>query len=407
VVGLGPAAIRDLIAFLKHDSAVGGRVLLGDQRRFLKRFIGYGVSQSGRFLRTFLYQGFNCDEQDRQVFDGMFIHVAGGGRGSFNHRFAQPSRDGNPYSNTLYPTDIFPFTDNEYPDPETGRPDGLLARARRENAVPKIFYTNGSYEYWGRSAGLSHITPDGKEDAAIPDTSRVYYLTGTEHGAGTFPPARTGTRHLRNVNDYRPILRGLLTALNGWVAEGKPPPPSRYPRIADGTLVPLERLRFPKISGVVVPQRPQRAYQVDYGAGFRHSGVVSKEPPAVGKPFPLLVPQVDSDGNEQAGIRAPEVQVPLGTYTGWNLRDASIGAGDEMYSLNGGFFPLAQTREERARRGDPRPAIAERYPSPDEHRRRVEKAALELVQAGYVLERDVPFYVERAGRQWAQFAGSR
>ncbi len=156
LVGLGPAGIRDLISFLKYG---GVETLLGDQRRYLKRAIGYGVSQSGRFLRTFLYYGFNQDEKDRRVFDGVWAQVAGAGRGSFNHRFAQASRDHCPHRNTLYPTDIFPFSDGVQTDPETGLTDGLLARVKD---APKIFYVNSSYEYWGRAASLLPTSIAGK-----------------------------------------------------------------------------------------------------------------------------------------------------------------------------------------------------------------------------------------------------
>src|SRR5262249_36217235 len=150
LVGLGPAAVRDLLSHLKHDAPIK-----------LERAYAFGTSQSGRFLRTFLYYGFNQDEAGRQVFDGVMAHVAGVGRGSFNHRFAQPSRDAHPFLNIFYPTDIFPFTDVEQTDPQTGLTDGILARARKTGTVPRIFYTNSSYEYWGRSASLIHTTLDG------------------------------------------------------------------------------------------------------------------------------------------------------------------------------------------------------------------------------------------------------
>jgi hypothetical protein len=396
VVGLGPAAIRDLIAFFKYNT--NGTLQLGDQPRHIKRAIAFGTSQSGRFLRTFLYHGFNADEQKRRVFDGVWSHVAGAGRGSFNYRFAQASRDGHPFLNTLYPTDIFPFTDLEQTDPDTGLTGGILTRSQDAGVVPKIFYTNGSYEYWGRAASLIHSSLDGREDAKLPPETRIYVLTGTQHGPGTMPPRRAGTRQLSNPNDYRWIMRGLLVAMQQWLAEGEEPPASAYPMIAKDQLVAPGALQFPKIPGVQVPGRPQRAYRVDYGAEFRTTGVVTLEPPKINKPFPVLVPQVDADGNEVAGVRLPELAVPLGTYTGWNLRDASIGAPDEIYSMVGSWIPFPRTKADRGK--DPRRSIEERYKSKEEYLKQVRAEAERLVGERYLIATDVTPIVHRAATVW-------
>jgi hypothetical protein len=401
VVGLGPAAIRDFISYLKYGTDTAGINLLGDQRRFLKRAIGFGTSQSGRFLRTFLYYGFNADEKGRTVFDGLWPHVAGGGRGSFNHRFAQPSRDGHPHLNCAYPTDLFPFTDLPQTEPESGLSAGLLSKAVEQKAVPKIFYTNSSYEYWGRSAGLIHTTLDGKADMPLAPTTRAYLLAGTQHGPGAWPPRKTGSyQHLPNANDYRWHLRALLVALNDWVTAGKEPPASQIPLLAKGELAPLEQLRFPKLPGVKVPRGPQRAYPADYGPRFDSEGIVTQEPPRLGKPYAVLLPQVDADGNEVAGIRAPIVQAPLATFTGWNLRDPSIGAPDAIYSMVGSTFLFARTRQERLQKKDPRPSIAERYRSKQEYLERYRAAANELVRGGYLLETDVPRLMELGAHYW-------
>ena len=184
VVGVGPAAVRDAISKLKH----GGASELGLAPGAVQRAIAFGISQSGRFLRTYLYYGFNEDESHRKVFDGVMAHVAGGGRGSFNHRFAQPSRDGHPYLNFFYPTDIFPFADTPQRDPETGAVDGLLTHGTKPPFQPSVFYTNSSYEYWGRAASLVHTTIDGREDARLPGNVRVYLLAAGQHGVAGFPP---------------------------------------------------------------------------------------------------------------------------------------------------------------------------------------------------------------------------
>jgi hypothetical protein len=398
IVGLGPAAVRDVISFFNYG--IADDTILGDQHDYIKRAYGFGVSQSGRFLRTFLYYGFNRDEQGRRVFDGMMAHVAGAGRGSFNHRFAQPSRDGHPFLNTFYPTDIFPFTDLAETDAETGITDGLLTHAAAPLAVPKIFYTNTSYEYYGRSASLIHTTLDGAKDAPLAPNTRIYFLAGCQHGPSQFPPARGEAQNLANPNNYRWTLRALLVALDQWVQAGEEPPPSSYPKIADGTLAPLGAVAFPKLPGVQFPTRIQRAWHVDYGEEFRSAGIVTIEPPKVGSAFPMLLPQVDADGNDKAGIRMPATAVPLATYTGWNLRSAGIGAPDELYSMTGSFIPFARTKAERVKAGDPRLSVEERYASKQAYLDRVQAAAGDLVKGRYLLEADVPQVVARASAEW-------
>ena len=398
IMGLGPAAVRDLISFFKYG--IEADTILGDHHDFIKRAYGFGISQSGRFLRTFVYYGFNQDEQGRRVFDGLMAHVAGAGRGSFNHRFAQASRDGHAFLNTFYPTDIFPFTDLPETDTETGVTDGLLTHATPPAAVPKIFYTNTSYEYYGRSVSLIHTTLDGAKDAPLAPNTRIYFLAGCQHGPSPFPPERGEAQNLANPNNYSWTLRALLVALDGWVAEGLEPPPSRYPKIADGSLTPLGAVAFPKLPGVQFPTRIQQAWHVDYGEEFRSAGIVTIEPPKVGSAFAMRVPQVDADGNDTAGIRMPATAVPLATYTGWNLRSAAIGAPDELYSMVGSFIPFARTKAERVKSGDPRLSVEERYASKQAYLDQVEAAAHGLVQERYLLERDVASVVARASAGW-------
>ncbi len=390
--------MRDLMSFFKYGS--NDDTVLGDHHNFIKRAYGMGVSQSGRFLRTFLYFGFNQDEKGRLVFDGVMAHVAGGGRGSFNYRFAQPSRDGHPFLNTFYPTDIFPFSDEAQIDPETGITDGLLSHATPAGGAPKIFYTNTSYEYYGRSASLIHTSIDGKKDEPLPPTTRIYYLTGCQHGPAAFPPHRGLAQNLPNPNNYNWTLRALLVAMNRWVKDGQEPPPSRYPKIAEDNLVPLGTVQFPKIPGVAFPALIQKAWRADYGEEFRTAGIDSIEPPKVGNAFPTLLPQVDSDGNETSGIRMPATAVPLATYTGWNLRTAEIGAPEELYSMVGSFIPFARSKAERAKSGDPRLSVEERYSSKQAYLDKVQAAARSLTDQGYLLERDIPKVTERASAEW-------
>ncbi len=400
VVGVGPAAIRDTISRLKYGAADE----LGLGAGAIKRAVAFGISQSGRFLRTFLYYGFNEDESHRKVFDGVMAHVAGAGRGSFNHRFAQPSRDGHPYINFFYPTDIFPFTDLPQQDPETGVTDGLLSHATKPEFQPNVFYTNSSYEYWGRAASLIHTTVDGARDMALPPNVRTYLLAAGQHGVAAFPPSRTIGQQSNNPLDYRWAMRSLLVAMNRWVTDGAAPPASAYPRIDQGTLVAPDQLRFPKLPAVNVAKTPHKAYRANYGPEFGTKGVVSQEPPIIGKAFPILVPQVDADGNELAGIRMPELSVPLATYTGWNLFNERSGPPTVVSSMQGSFIPLARSKADRERAGDPRRAVDERYQGRADYLAQITKAARDLVQRGYVLEADVARIVDQAGTRWDHVA---
>ncbi len=396
VVGLGPAAIRDTISMLKYGSPDAWSIPRGT----ITRATAFGISQSGRFLRTFLYYGFNRDETNRKVFDGVMAHVAGAGRGSFNHRFAQPSRDAHPYLNFFYPTDIFPFTDAPETDPQTGLTDGLLTHATPSELLPKVFYTNSEYEYWGRAASLIHTTIDGRSDVPLMDNVRIYLLAAGQHGPAAFPPTQTIGQQRNNPLDYRWAMKALLVAMDRWEADGTPPPPSRYPHIADGTLVTPDRLAFPRVPGVTTSTAVHKAYRADYGPRFRTEGVVTLEPPRIGAPFPILVPQVDADGNGSGGIRMPELAVPLATYTGWNLFNERSGPVDVLSSMQGSYLPFVRTGADRKRTTDPRPSIQERYRDKDQYLARVSAAANQLIGERYLLKEDLAAIMRDAARHW-------
>jgi len=396
VAGLGSAAVRDAVSRLKYGAAPEFSIAQGA----IKRAIGFGISQSGRFLRTYLYYGFNEDESHRKVFDGVMTHVAGSGRGSFNVRFAQPSRDVDPWSNFFYPVNIFPFTDGAQLDPETGRRDGVLTHGTKEQFQPKIIYTNSSYEYWGRAASLLHTTIDGKEDAQLMSNVRAYLLTGGQHGVAAFPPQRTSGQQLSDPLDYRWAQRKLLVSMNRWITDGTEPPPSALPRIDNGTLISREKLKFPKIPNVTVPAALQPAYRADYGPDFLKEGLVTQEPPKLGSAFPTLLPQVDADGNDVPGVRMPEIAVPLATYTGWNLFNDRSGPVNVMATTTGSFVPFPRTRAERERTNDPRPSIEERYQNKDAYLGLITKSANDLAAKGYLIKEDVPRIVQQAGARW-------
>jgi hypothetical protein len=395
VVGLGLAAVRDLTSYFKYER---------NDVTMVKRALGFGISQSGRFLRHFVYQGFNADEKDRQVFDAVNPHVAGGGRGSFNHRFAEASRDASPFSTFFYPTDIFPFTDIEQTDPETGEKDGVMSMAMKQKVAPKIFYTFSSYEYWGRAASLIHTSVDGKSDIQLPENVRIYYFVGGQHGPAAFPPNRNPTQNLAqnlaSPNDYSWSMRAMLVALDAWAKDGTPPPPSQYAKVADGALVSPQAINFPKIPGVNFPRTIHEAWRVDYGPEFKTKGLIANEPPRIGKPFPVMAPQVDQDGIDLGGVRMPEVAVPLATYTGWNPRDPKTGSPEQLVDFAGSYIPFAKTKAERMRTGDPRLSLEERYSSRAQYIGLVAEAGGKLIKGGYLLAEDLPSLVERAGLQW-------
>jgi hypothetical protein len=402
VVGVGLAGTRDLVSYFKHAPASAGNPSPG-----LRFAIGWGVSQTGRFLRHFVYEGFNADEQGRIVFDGVFDQVGGAGRGSFNHRFGQQSRDQLQHFNIQYPVDMFPFTDDEQTDAVTGKRDGLLTRARGSNAVPKFFHLLTNSEYFNRAGSLTHTDVTGRKDVPPPSTSRIYMVSSAPHIVGAFPPAPFADPDFVGQADmnplaYNPVIRALFRALDAWVVSDVAPPPSRYPRVADGTLTRPDQAGWPQVPGVQLPQAPMTTYRLDFGPQWA-LGRVSVEPPKLGAPFVSLVPAVDETGNDRGGIRLPQIAVPLATHTGWNYRRSAIGAPDRLASEIGSYLPLAKTRADRERSGDGRLSIEERYASKQAYLERVTAVARELVAERYLLAEDVAEIVAQAQAhyEWA------
>ena len=397
VVGTGLAGTRDLISFLKYDRTEANPV------PGIRFAYGWGVSQSGRLLRHFLYEGFNEDEQNRKVFDGVIDEVGGAGRGSFNHRFAQASRDAEEFFNIFYPADMFPFTDGPETDPETGKTDSVMARAEARHAAPKVIHIFSNSEYFNRAGSLIHTDPAGTRDLEPPPGSRIYFVSSGPHGAGPFPPVQPkGAAGLNNPADRSPIVRALLKDLDAWVVDGTPAPPSRIPHIADGTLVPTEKAGWPTIPGIHFPVPYLKTYRLDFGPEW-DKGIVANEPPKIGKPFVGLVPAVDQNGNSRAGIRLPAIEVPVGTYAGWNFRSPSIGSPDQLFGEIGSFHPFARTKAERIASGDSRLSVEERYASREEYLSRVALVAGQMVQDRFLLPQDLPDPVNQAAAlyDWA------
>jgi hypothetical protein len=408
VVGLGLLATRDIVSFLRYSTARAGNPCAGD----IRYAYSFGASQSGRFLRQFLYLGLNQDEQDRTVFDGLIPHIAGGRRGEFNQRFGQPSSTAKESTGNL-----FPFHDRVQTEEETGRMDGLLTRLAARvwlvpgGKVPKIFFTNSSAEYWRGDAALVHTNLDGSRDVASSATVRIYHFAGTQHGSGTFPLTDTnaadGARGQRIFNcvDYRPLLRAALVNLDRWVSAGESPPPSYHPRVDDGTAVLPERIAatFKSIPGVQFPAHLRSVARLDFGSGI-DDGIATILPPRVGKAYANLVSAVDEDGNELRGIRLPDIGVPLATHTGWNLRHPDMGGPGQTMSMIGSTIPFPATRAEREASGDPRRSIEERYASKEDYLHRVRQAAHSLVDQRYLLAEDMELVVEQASQRYDLFA---
>jgi hypothetical protein len=257
--------------------------------------------------------------------------------------------------------------------------------------VPKIFFSNTSYEYWGRAAALIHSSPDGTQDVAISPNVRIYHFAGLQHFSGPFPPAK-GQGELLGQQPQSPLpvryfWRAMIANMDAWVRSNTAPPDSSYPRIADGTLVSLQKFVFPAIPGVNRPHDANVGMRLDFGPHWRE-GIHTVEPPKVGQPFAVLVPQVDADGNERDGVRLPAITVPLATYTGWNLRDPSIGAPTERMPFEGSFVQFPKTAADRERTHDPRKSIAERYDSRDAYLLLYAHALDDLVKQRWILEED-------------------
>lgn len=402
VLGCGFAGTRDLISFLKHTDTPANPL------RGIRWAYGWGVSQSGRFLRHFLYEGFNEDAEGRRVFDGLIDEVGGAGRGSFNHRFGQASRDAEQFFNIFFPVDMFPFTDGPETDLETGKTDALLARADTHHVTPKIFHVLSNSEYFNRAGSLTHTDPAGQHDIEPPADVRIYTIASGPHFMGPFPPVRSeGMAAPLSPLDRSPVMRALLPALDAWVIDGTPPPPSRYPKISDGTLTAPGAAGWPKIPGVHLPPPMLVTYRLDFGSEWPR-GIVTVEPPRIGKPYVGLVPAVDSDGNALAGIRLPAVQAPIATYAGWNYRAASIGAPDQLFGEAGSIYPFARTRSDREARGDSRLSIEERYTSREQYLGEIVVAARQLIAERFLLAADLPEIIDLAIEQydWSISQGS-
>jgi hypothetical protein len=346
--------------------------------------IGFGISQSGRYLRDHIAQGFNADEQGRKVFDGVLAHISGIGKVFMNAAFAQPFRTNTQHEDHHFPENAFPFAHASMSDPVTGRTGRLL---RGDGSDPFVIEVNTSTEYWQKGASLLATDPLGRRDIAVPRNVRLFMIAGTQHGGNPFSDATPGSCvNPRNPHDPSPALRALLVALQDWVAAGVAPPASRVPTMASGTLVAAARTGFPAIPDMALADRGNHLTLFGDWATPQHQP---------GKAYVPMVSKVDADGNEAAGLRLPDIAVPLGTYTGWNLYRAPYPAG-ELCDREGSFMAFAKTKAEREARHDPRASIAERYAGHPDYVRKTSKAAAALVKARLLLPEDAARYIAAA-----------
>lgn len=388
VLGMGFAATRDLVAFLRYEmqdsKGTPNPVARSVTSPGVRTVLAFGNSQSGRYLRNHTELGFNQDESHRKVFDGLLTNVAGIGKVFCNFAFGQPYRTATQHEDHAFPENGFPFSHATVRDPVSGQSAALL---RGNGFDPLIIEINTATEYWQKGASLLHTDPLATRDLEIPSTVRLFLMASTQHGGRAGLTASRGSGyHLSNPHNPTPSHRALLVALEQWVSNGIEPPASRVPRLADGSLVHPVQLAFPPIPGV---QAPQCSNRIEPLTDWVHP------PQNPASPYEALVPAVDADGNDVAGIRLPPIAVPLATYTGWNLYREPYPEG-ELCDRQGSYLPFAGTPAERQATGDSRLSLAERYGSQEAYVKQVEAAAQALVAERLLLPADADRYVAEA-----------
>lgn len=381
VQALGFAATRDVVSWLRHDpdaaQATGGKIT---------HALAIGFSQAGRYLRNHISEGFNRDEKGRRVFDGIHSHIAGIGRVFFNTPFAQPARTGTQHEDHDFPENAFPFSTATLSDPLTGTSGSLF---RGDGSDPLLIETNTSTEYWQKGASLLHTDPLGTQDIALPTSTRVYMIAGTQHGGRAGATTDPGPNiNPRNPHNPMPAVRALLVALDDWVVLGKAPPPSRVPTLAEGMLVEADKAGFPAVPGAAIVRTTNR---IAPPGDWVH-------PKPAGRAYRTMVCKVDADGNEAGGIRLPDIAVPLATYTGWNEYRPPYPAG-EIADRDGSCLPFPVDKAAREASGDPRLSIAERYKSGADYVARVQAVVAALLADRLILPEDAEKYLERARRE--------
>ncbi|HXA39033.1 MAG TPA: alpha/beta hydrolase domain-containing protein [Phenylobacterium sp.] len=384
VTAAGLAGIRDLLAWFRDHPFEGAPAP--------KQELIFGISQSGRLIGRMLHDGLDVDETGRLAFQGAYLEVpGGGGSGGFNSRFVQPTRHPSMLQEHDHPSDAFPFTTAPSKDPVSGRTASLLDHAADAHGkTPKVMFANTSAEFWNRDASLIGTTPDGAHDVAPAPGVRLYAFMGSQHYVGRSHVRAPYLNCVSTTDHYLP-MRALILALDRWTAGGAEPPPSAYPRIADGGLLSVASYgaAFPKGIGLTPPTDNLHEQRLDFGPRFEREGIADRIPPAKGPDYVSRVPAPDADGNDRGGVRMIEMEVPLGTHTGWNLRAPETGFAWATARFDGSFVPFARTEAERRAAKDPRPSLAARYPTREAYVAKVKAAAAAQVKAGFLLPEDV------------------
>ena len=384
VTGAGLAGIRDLLAYFRDHPFEGAPAP--------SRVLIFGISQSGRVIGRMLHDGLDVDETGRLAFDGAYMQVPGaGGSAGFNSRFVQPTRHPSMLEEHDFPADAFPFTTAPSRDPLSGETASFLDQARdAQGRTPKLIIANTSTEFWNRGASLIATTPDGTADVAPAADARIYAFTGAQHYVGRSRTRAPFVNCVSTTDHYLP-MRALILALDRWTGSGAPPPPSAYPHLDDGTLVGVEAYRaaFPKGAGLTPPEQNLRQPRLDFGPRFDGDGIADQAPPSHGPAYETRVPAPDADGNDRGGVRMVELEVPLGTHTGWNERAPETGFAWATARFDGSFAPFARTEAERRAAGDPRPSLEARYPTREAFAAKVRAAAARQAAAGFLLPEDV------------------
>jgi hypothetical protein len=387
VMGVAFAATRDLVSFLRYEQGDGNPLVAkGSGRNAIQWSFAFGSSQSGRFLKDLIYQGFNQDGKNRRVFDGAIPHKPGSRKTYTNYEFAAPGRFSTQMEGHHTPGDQFPFAYTSLTDPVTGKTDSILAKCLAQNACPKIMHFDTSLEFWSARASLVATDPKGTTDLTVPDNVRLYLFSSTQHGPAA-TPAKGICQNLTNPLRFEETMRSLMVSLYGWVTKETAPPPSRWPKISDGTLMPASAIGFPAIPTLKFTGRVNHLSVVDY--------TVLPPRHVSGQDYRVLVPKVDADGNDVAGVRSAPLAAALGTYTGWNLRAKGF-MEDEGCYLNGSYVPFAQTAAQRSAAKDPRPSLEERYGTRQKYVDTLSTAAKQLVADRYLLQEDADRLVKAA-----------
>ncbi len=381
IMGAGLAASRDFVSFLRYadQDSTGQPNPARDPGTPFNAALAFGISQTGRAINDFIYQGFNADTEGRIVFDGAMPLLSATRRTFTNFEFAQPGRFARQHEDHEYPGDQFPFAYAASKDSLTGKTDGLLAACAKSRTCPRIVHLDSDTEFWQSRASLAVTDTSGKP-LAVPDNVRLYMMSGIPHFAAPNWNTRGNCQQPINALSYGPYARALLVALDRWVTEGAAPPATAFPNLKDHTLLPLAKAE------AMYPNIPGAPFSPLYDS-LQVMDAKTMPPEASGPAYPLFFPPFNADGNPVGGIALPEIAVPIGTYSGRNVRAEGFSAG-ELCGLSGSFIPFAATKQERLASGDARPSLEERYKSAEDYADKRKHAVDALVQQGFVLPED-------------------